>query len=149
MKEYYAKHKKEVQEYNAKYHKKHQAERREYYAKYYIKNRAKLQEYSREYRKKNRTLCNKRAVYSQREKYLAWLTILHEIGFDKCSKCGYDKCFSAIDFHHDPPRNGGERLWAKWNRIAPTAKRVEIIKKQIPLCKNCHMELHQKLREGM
>ena len=64
---------------------------------------------------------------------------------DKCENCGYDKCHSALEFHHNDPsqkdfgisQDGNTRPW-------------EVIKEELDkcvmLCANCHREEHEKLR---
>lgn len=61
----------------------------------------------------------------------------------KCKKCGYNKCNSALDFHHVKQKNkkfsiaksGYTRSW-------------ESIKKELDkcilICSNCHRELHEQ-----
>lgn len=59
----------------------------------------------------------------------------------KCSKCGYNKCFDALEFHHI---NSGEKsfgLAAIW-RIGLKKAREEA-KKCILLCANCHREIEE------
>ncbi len=60
-----------------------------------------------------------------------------------CSRCGYDKCQSALEFHHKDPTKkdfviGGNSL-----------SRDKILKeaaKCILLCANCHREVHEEIR---
>lgn len=62
----------------------------------------------------------------------------------KCEKCGYDKCVSALDFHHKDTNekdfglssNGCTRGWKKLTQEAD---------KCLLLCSNCHREVHQEL----
>lgn len=64
----------------------------------------------------------------------------------KCSKCGYNKCVDALDFHHldpknksfNPSENGHTRSWEK---------QKEEISKCILLCANCHREIHLQMSE--
>lgn len=56
----------------------------------------------------------------------------------KCSKCGYDRCITALEFHHIDPTIkefgiGGKHCF-KWSRIK------EELDKCILLCANCHRE---------
>ena len=59
----------------------------------------------------------------------------------KCSKCGYDKCIGAFDFHHKDRSqkdfsisvSGKTRSWEKL--------RMELEKCEL-LCANCHREHH-------
>lgn len=57
----------------------------------------------------------------------------------KCGICGYDKCISALEFHHvDPTKkdfNMGSSCIAQ-NKI------VTEVKKCVMLCSNCHREVH-------
>ena len=58
----------------------------------------------------------------------------------KCSKCGYSKCLSALDFHHLDPNEKdiapAKVLSRSWENI------LLEINKCILLCSNCHRELH-------
>lgn len=58
----------------------------------------------------------------------------------KCSKCGYDKNFSVLSFHH---KNAEDKEF-DWNRLRLMAK--DTVKKELDkcdlLCSNCHGELH-------
>lgn len=60
----------------------------------------------------------------------------------KCVKCSYDKCPSALDFHHLDPSKKDFNISSKKNCS------FEIIKpeldKCILLCRNCHAELHHE-----
>jgi hypothetical protein len=58
----------------------------------------------------------------------------------KCSKCGYDKNYSALHFHHIDPSQK-DHNWSmmgkrSWKRI------TEELKKCILVCANCHCEIH-------
>lgn len=59
----------------------------------------------------------------------------------KCSKCGYNKCMAAIEFHHIDPTQKDFSI----SRNKSTSMN-EVIKaeldKCIPLCRNCHAEEH-------
>ena len=72
-----------------------------------------------------------------------WLTVIIELGMTKCWKCGYDKCFGAIDFHHiNNNREGKKETMGYVFTLKPTSERIEHLKQCIPLCANCHRELH-------
>jgi hypothetical protein len=71
--------------------------------------------------------------------------ILTELGLNKCSKCGYDLCIAALDFHHENPALKDFSL-AEFRRQSPTIKNVKKFKEEASkgqvLCANCHRELH-------
>jgi predicted transcriptional regulator len=61
----------------------------------------------------------------------------------KCEKCGYSKCFSALEFHHKNPsikdlRFTGIRYWG-------IEKAKPELDKCLLLCANCHREKHEGL----
>ena len=59
----------------------------------------------------------------------------------KCSVCNYNRCLSALDFHHINPKTKvgtvGKLHCSKGKKHA-----YEEAKKCILLCGNCHHELH-------
>lgn len=65
----------------------------------------------------------------------------------KCERCGYDKCFDALCFHHIDPfkkefslsQRSGSANWEKFSKEA---------EKCIILCANCHAEVHKELRDN-
>ncbi len=58
----------------------------------------------------------------------------------KCSLCGYDKCFGALEFHHLDPTKKDFGLGSR------NVKSLERMKKEaekcILICSNCHREIH-------
>ena len=58
----------------------------------------------------------------------------------KCSKCGYNKCLEALDFHHD--KGNKEGMISKLTKDFSKQKSLKEVKKCILLCANCHRELH-------
>lgn len=73
-----------------------------------------------------------------------------QFGFLKCSKCNYDKCSRAIEFHHVNPEEKTIAI-SKLFQLKPTDSRIAIFgdesKNLIILCSNCHKELHQCLED--
>jgi len=60
----------------------------------------------------------------------------------KCENCGYDRCISALEFHHE-----GDKKEDNLNTIIKNASKEKVLKeveKCILLCANCHRELHNK-----
>ena len=60
-----------------------------------------------------------------------------------CQICGYNKCNSALDFHHVNPENKTKTLsymfsHCSWDKIK------EELDKCILVCANCHREIHQQ-----
>jgi hypothetical protein len=74
-----------------------------------------------------------------------WLKLLKGLDLLTCKKCGYNKCFEAIDFHHIDPET---KKWLVCDLLDQkiTKERVEEVYKCIPLCANCHRELHASMR---
>lgn len=58
-----------------------------------------------------------------------------------CSRCGYNRCGAALDFHHLDPSKKERRIQARdWKFNSPSLQAE--IAKCILLCKNCHFEEH-------
>lgn len=58
----------------------------------------------------------------------------------KCVRCGYDKCFQALDFHHlRDKEEHPSRLFRKYSTLE---KILPELKKCILICANCHREEH-------
>ena len=60
----------------------------------------------------------------------------------KCSICGYDKSFSALEFHHKNPEE--KEFSLDMRKIA--SKNIDELKSEadkcVLLCSNCHKEIH-------
>lgn len=71
------------------------------------------------------------------------ILFLKQVFGSKCQKCGYDKCQSALHFHHLDENE-------KDFQISTTGKKsmgrlVAEVKKCTLLCANCHTEVHEGL----
>ena len=63
-----------------------------------------------------------------------------------CQKCGYDKCISALEFHHLDPnqkdfhisKSGHSRSWERVKNE---------LDKCVLLCSNCHKETHEEIEK--
>lgn len=64
----------------------------------------------------------------------------------KCTKCEYDKCLDALEFHHLDPTQKEFNLGAR-RGLNIKDLRVEL-NKCILVCRNCHAEIHSYLRAG-
>jgi hypothetical protein len=61
----------------------------------------------------------------------------------KCCICGYNKCITALEFHHINPEEKDFTLGINAN--IGTEKAINEIKKCVLVCSNCHREIHADL----
>jgi hypothetical protein len=64
----------------------------------------------------------------------------------KCIRCGYNKYYGALDFHHrDPSEKEANwnkiRLWS-WDKVLQELDKCDLV------CRNCHAEIHHELRSN-
>lgn len=71
--------------------------------------------------------------------------MLIKLAGGKCSRCGYDKCMRALEFHHKNPEEKDFGISKCLTKSISFLK--EEIKKCDLLCSNCHAEVHQELYE--
>lgn len=76
---------------------------------------------------------------SKRRKVLREKAIEYKGG--KCMFCGYNRCQSALDFHHFDEKEKGfgiskDGITRSWERI------VKELDKCVLVCSNCHREIH-------
>lgn len=82
-----------------------------------------------------------RAKIQRNEKKKALLNELNT----KCYICGYNKSFCSIDFHHINPDEKEMEISGMWHM---PIERIRLeLQKCVPLCRNCHAELHYGLFE--
>lgn len=95
----------------------------------YYKNKEHLDRKSREWMLKKRKL---------------WYLWFKDNKLDKCSICGYDKCFAAIDFHHIGNKSFGIASFVTNNKFSDSnvVKLKEELGKCTVVCCRCHRELH-------
>jgi len=67
---------------------------------------------------------------------------LIEVRGGRCEKCGYDRCVTALEFHHNGKDKDGDLAHIIKN--GSKQKALKEIKKCILLCANCHREAHNK-----
>lgn len=60
----------------------------------------------------------------------------------KCEKCGYNKCISAMHFHHINPNEKDFGISGK--TLSFEKLKIEVDKCML-LCSNCHSEIHEGL----
>jgi hypothetical protein len=117
----------------------------EYKRVYYLNNKKKCSEYNKKYYQRRP---EKKIEDSRQEKAKnreIWYAYFNSIGMNKCSKCGYNKCWSAIEFHHIDPKEK-EVVVSELVLRKMTETRKEEVNKCITLCANCHRELHYNER---
>lgn len=95
-----------------------------------------------EFYKKNQGLQSWCKTCTKKKQALRWrqrkLKAIELFG-GQCQRCGYDKNFAALHFHHKSDDKNGQPHMAlrwKWERT------IEELKKCILVCANCHAELH-------
>lgn len=82
--------------------------------------------------------CQSDAV-TRRRKKLKLMAL--EYKGDICSKCGYNKCNSALEFHHLDPNEKEFSLGEKGHTMSWNKLKIEL-DKCILVCSNCHREIH-------
>lgn len=65
----------------------------------------------------------------------------------KCICCGYDKCNSALEFHHINPEEKDFSFGAAMASPKAWSSLVVELRKCVLLCSNCHREVHAGLKE--
>jgi len=66
----------------------------------------------------------------------------------KCSRCGYDRCLQALEFHHRDPKT------KKFCISGAHCRKWEVVKKELDkcdlVCSNCHKEIEaaSSIRQG-
>lgn len=98
-----------------------------------------------EQRKETARLAQRKQLRKYREKWMELIIIPR--GWDHCKRCGYKKCFAAIEFHHRDPKTKEASFRHIWNKPI-TDKRIKEFEKTDPLCANCHREIHDDVRNG-
>lgn len=71
--------------------------------------------------------------------------ILKEERGAKCSKCDYDKCLDALEFHHLDPNEKEFHLGT--HRTHNLTKLRKELDKCILVCRNCHTEIHYEMKK--
>ena len=76
-----------------------------------------------------------------------WFLYLKQHDLMRCKFCGFDKCFAAIDYHHIDAKEKKASMHSLFT-CSITSERIKELEKTIPLCANCHRELHHGIKEG-
>ncbi len=96
------------------------------------------------YDKQNRWKCLKCQTDATQKRRNKIKEMSIEYKGNKCCICGYNKCKSALEFHHLDPKQKDFGISAKgytrsWEKIK------EELDKCIMVCANCHREIHDGL----
>jgi len=114
--------------------------------KWDLKHRG-TQEYKEWYKEYSR-LHRKEQLENLRSRRKIWIGLIESLGLNKCSKCGYSKCQSALEFHHLDPELKDAKL-SEWVVRKMTEERkadfLSEVSKCIRVCANCHREIHEEL----
>ena len=128
-------------ELSLEWRKKFPEKRKAQYNKYNKENKEKIRVKVALYRNNNLDKLKIARQRIRKEQKQKWNDILENKGMLACSRCGYDKCFNAIEFHHINPEKK-EKLMAVLFKQKPTEDKIAELNKCIALCANCHRELH-------
>ena len=71
-----------------------------------------------------------------------FLAKIKEARGGKCIRCGYDRCFKALEFHHIDP---SKKDFTISNDHFKLLEAIEETKKCVLICSNCHKELHDNI----
>ena len=64
----------------------------------------------------------------------------------KCELCGYNKCDSALQFHH---KDHTEKYFSISGRSLSFDRLKEEVDKCMLVCSNCHAEIHEKIIQSL
>lgn len=95
----------------------------------------------KEIRKKNK-VTKSQSVISWRNRKKEELV---EYKGGKCEICGYDKCITALHFHHKDPN---EKDFTVSRKSYSFERLKEEVDKCILVCANCHSEIHYELNKN-
>jgi hypothetical protein len=59
-----------------------------------------------------------------------------------CVRCGYSKCYAALEFHHPNPREKEFIPSSLIHNASPVETLFKELDKCVLLCANCHREIH-------
>ena len=90
--------------------------------------------------------CKKCYTYYNAEKRKRYKKKLVDYKGGKCEICGYDKCITALEFHHlDSTQKDFNISESTFSRKFEELKKE--VDKCILVCANCHREIHEKEQE--
>lgn len=138
-KKYYIENREKILKYNSQWQKNNPEKVREYVKRWKKNNPEKVREQRKRYRKQYSERKNELSRL-RRKRLQVWI---NNYKLSKgCSICGYNKCASALDFHHNGDKKFGIAK-AVGNTVSFKILKKEV-EKSIVICANCHRELHEK-----
>ena len=115
--------------------------------KYREENREELRRRNKEWCNNNPEKHKKTCHQSYKKRYKRRKQFIDDYKLSKgCAICGYNKCASALDFHHEGDKDFDVAKGLGQNTNIEKLKKE--IEKCIVLCANCHRELHDKERNN-
>lgn len=97
------------------------------------------------YREKNREGLKEKSTLWRRKYKQEWVEFLSKYFKLECSKCGYNKSFVALDFHHTDPTEKENAISQMIIKAPTKSRKIEVLAeayKCVILCSNCHREHH-------
>ena len=94
---------------------------------------------------RHKPLYKKKYYYPYRDECRQIIRTIKEKG---CCICGYNKCASAMDFHHPNKRKSADHISEMVSGVNTKVKFKRVlseIEKCILICANCHREIHSEL----
>ena len=140
QRKYYQEHKEEENARCQKYYQNHKEERKVQRQKYVQDHKEERRVYMQKYLRDHR---EERKIYRRTVKD-KWIELLQDLDMLHCKRCGYHKCFAALDYHHLNPSKK-EQAIANFMQTAITPERTKELEKTICLCCRCHRELHANI----
>jgi hypothetical protein len=113
-----------------------------------FENKDKYESYYKEYRKANKQKQSQKSKDHYIKTNLEWVEFIKSKTTLACSKCGYDKTWAGLDFHHKDPREKENTIHSIMKSGKLTEERLNLmlaeLEKCIVLCATCHREEHMK-----
>lgn len=89
---------------------------------------------------KSSSYCKSCIIISNKERQRNTKQLAIEYKGGCCSKCGYNKCIAALEFHHIDPNTKDKDYFNQRSGLTESLKRE--LDKCVLLCANCHREEH-------
>lgn len=86
----------------------------------------------------NRSMCGACRVILHRQQKAKKL---REHFGGRCIRCGYDRCFQALEFHHRDPSTKDKTIKLSGGSVS-MKRMIDEAEKCDLLCANCHREVH-------